>query len=76
MNVENERRSNTHLREVFENACRITAPFFDPEHGWGSGPLTMFARQALFEAHPELTEQDIAILFAAVQSFYKTRLNM
>lgn len=75
MNIENDRRRHPHLRVVYENACRITAPFFDPENGWGSSPLTLYARQALCEAHPELTGQDIAILLAAVHSFHKAHLN-
>lgn len=66
-----ERRSSPHLRVVFEHACAITAPFFDPEKSWGGMSLTMYARQALREAYPELIQQDIAILFSAVQRFHK-----
>ena len=34
--------------------------------------LTMYARQALREAYPNLSQQEIAILFSAVQRFHKS----
>ncbi len=70
-----ERRANSHLRPLFESACRVTAPFFEPGQEWGGMSLTMYARQALREAHPELTQQDTALLFAAVQRFHRGSLN-
>lgn len=66
-----DRRSNPHIRAIFESACTLTAPFFDPAQGWGGQSLTMYARQALREAYPELTQQDIALLFAAVQRHHR-----
>ena len=70
-----DRRISAHLRVVFETACRITAPFFDPAQGWGGKPLTLYARQALHENYPDLTQQDIALLFAAVQRFHRDSFN-
>ena len=70
-NSDKDRRVNTRLRVAFESACQITAPFFDSEKGWGSTPLTMYAQQALREAYPELTQQDIAILLVSVQRFHR-----
>jgi hypothetical protein len=70
-----DRRVNLHLRSLFENACRITAPFFDPEHGWSTTYLTLYAQQTLREAYPELSLQEIAFLFAGVQGFHTSRLN-
>lgn len=66
-----ERRVHDNLRPVFEGACRVTAPFFDPQQGWGGMSLTMYARQALREAYPNLSQQEIAILFSAVQRFHR-----
>lgn len=66
-----DRRSNPHIRAIFDSACKLTAPFFDPAQGWGGQSLTMYARQALREAYPELTQQDTALLFAAVQRFHR-----
>ena len=70
-----ERRVYGNLRPIFESACRVTAPFFDPEQGWGGMSLTMYARQTLRETYPDLSQQEVAILFSAVQRFYKTTPN-
>jgi len=74
-NTSADRRVNLHLRSLFENSCRITAPFFDPKHGWSTTYLTLYAQQTLREAYPELSLQEIALLFAGVQSFHINRLN-
>jgi len=66
-----ERRIHGGLRPIFDGACRITAPFFDPEQSWGGMSLTMYARQTLRENYPDLSQQEIAILFSAVQRFHK-----
>jgi hypothetical protein len=66
-----ERRAHTNLRLIFEEACRVTVPFFDTELGWGTASLTMYARQTLREAYPDLSQQEIAILFSAVQRFHQ-----
>lgn len=74
-NTSADRRVNTHLRVIFESACRMTAPFFDPKQGWSTAHLTLYAQQTLREAYPELSLQDIAILFSGVQSFHTASLN-
>ncbi len=68
-----ERRNSEHLRDIFEHACEISAPFFDPEQGWGGMSLTMYARQTLRETYPELIQQEVAMLFSAVQRYYKEK---
>jgi hypothetical protein len=68
---DNDRRVQHNLRRIFEEACRITSPFFDPAQSWGGSSLTMYARQTLREAYPELTQQEIAILFSGVTRFHK-----
>jgi len=70
-----ERRAYGNLRVIYEGACRITVPFFDPEQGWGNASLTMYARQTLRDTYPDLSQQEIAILFSAVQSFHKAAPN-
>ena len=70
-----ERRKNINLREIFAAACKITAPFFDPVQNWGDASLTMYARQTLREAYPELTQQEIALLSSSVERFHKAALN-
>jgi hypothetical protein len=70
-----DRRTQHDLRRIFDNACRITAPFFDPAQSWGGSSLTMYARQTLREAYPELTQQEIAILFSGVARFHRESAN-
>ena len=67
----NERRSQHNLRLIFDAACRITAPFFDAKQSWAGASLTMYARQSLRDAYPELTQQEIAILFSGVARFHR-----
>jgi hypothetical protein len=69
-----ERRINNHLRGYFETACRITAPFLDKKQGLSGMPLKLSALQVLRNHYPELSQQDIAILFSAVQKFYGVHL--
>ncbi|MGB7595952.1 MAG: hypothetical protein WBM09_00120 [Gallionella sp.] len=71
MGGDKERRTRHNLRQIFGNACRITAPFFDPAQSWAGSPLTMYARQTLRETYPELTQQEMAILLSVVTRFYK-----
>ena len=66
-----DRRVNLHIRAVFDSACRVTAPFFDPKDEWGGQAHTMYARQALHDAFPDMTQQDIALLFAAVRRHHQ-----
>lgn len=66
-----ERRKHHNLREIFEQACWITAPFYDSTQVWGNASLTIYARQALREAYPSLSPQEIATLSASVERFHK-----
>lgn len=65
-----EQRKDIRLRMIFEGACRVTAPFFASEQSWGSASLTMYARQTLRDTYPELTQQELAILFSSVKRFH------
>jgi len=67
-----DRRAKHNLRNIFDKACQITAPFFDPRQSWGGSSLTMYARQSLREAFPDLTQQEIAILFSAVARHHRS----
>jgi hypothetical protein len=73
---EDDRRSQHNLRLIFDRACEVSAPFFDSSQSWGGSSLTMFARQTLRETFPELTQQEIAILFSAVTRHFRTPPNV
>lgn len=66
-----ERRVQYGLREVFEDAYKITAPFFDTAQSWGGMTMVMSARQTLSDRYPEFSKQDIAVLYAAVSCRHK-----
>ena len=66
-----ERRSSHNLRLIFDAACELTAPFFDTKQSWGGSSLTMYARQALREAYPELSQQEVAILYSGVARHHR-----
>ncbi len=67
-----DRRVHHNLRPIFDKACEITAPFFDSKQSWGGASLTMYARQTLRDAFPELTQQETAILLSAVLRVHKS----
>jgi hypothetical protein len=71
--VVGERRARHELREIFENACRVTAPCLSMSLGPGDLPLTTSARRALHDAYPELSMQEVSILFSAVERFHKVK---
>jgi len=68
----NDRRAQHNLRLIFDKACQVTAPFFDSSQSWGGSSLTMYARQTLRETFPDLTQQEIAILFSVVARHHRS----
>ena len=70
-----DRRTQPHLRNIFDKACKITEPFFDQKQSWGGAYLTMYARQTLREAFPNLTQQEIAILLSVVSRHHRDAEN-
>lgn len=66
-----DRRVRHGLRLIFAGACRITAPIFETEQNWETASLTMYARQTLRDAFPDLNREEIEILFSAVERFHR-----
>ncbi|HXU93444.1 MAG TPA: hypothetical protein VFP33_07300 [Gallionella sp.] len=50
----------------------MTAPCFGAGLGMGGPSLTTSARRMLRESYPELTQQEISLLFSAVASFHRS----
>jgi len=71
----NERRAHRHLREYFDNACLITAPLLAAHRGMDGAPMHLSALQTLRNHYPQLSQQEIAILFSAVKNYHDVRLN-
>jgi hypothetical protein len=68
-----ERRIHSHLREYYETACRITAPLLDKEHGMNGAPLKLSALYTLRNQFPDLSQQDLATLFAVARNVHNIR---
>ncbi|MCB1900705.1 hypothetical protein [Cognatazoarcus halotolerans] len=60
-----ERRKNMRLRELFEQAYELIAPFYDDEQTWGGHPLNGFAFHTLRDRMPELSEAEAHIIVIA-----------
>lgn len=65
-----ERRSNLHLRSLFEQAYGIAFRLLDPKQSHMSNH---FLRVALHEAFPDLHQQDVAVLAVAVERVFHER---
>ncbi len=68
-----ERRTNHHLRAVFDRAYEIASPLLDPTQGLSHSGSGHFLRIVLHDAFPELHQQDIAILSAAIERVFRER---
>ncbi len=66
-----ESRVHHDLRLIFEGACRVTAPCFGAGLGMGGPSLATSARRMLRESYPELTQQEVSLLFSAVARFHQ-----
>ncbi|MDH4234362.1 MAG: hypothetical protein OEV15_04425 [Gallionella sp.] len=66
----NERRVQHGLRLTIDKACQMVAPLFGSGLGWGSATRTILARETLRAAHPNLSQQELAIMFSAVSQFH------
>ena len=65
-----ERRTNPHLREIFDQAYRVVYPMLDSQQTAGSAH---FLRVVLHDAFPDLHLQDISILSVAIERVYRER---
>ncbi len=68
-----ERRTNPHLREVFDRAYEIALPILDPQQGVSASGAAHFLRIVLHDAFPHLHQQDLAILCVALQRVFRER---
>ncbi len=73
METEAERRVYTNIRDVFDQACEISAPFFDPKQTWTGKPMLVMADRRLRAEYPEMAPQDFSVLMSAVIQFYTVR---
>lgn len=70
--TQTERRTHSHLREVFVEAYDVLQPFFDPANKWGGQTHEHLASRALHERFPELSGDEIYILLTAARRVFGT----
>lgn len=68
-----ERRKYFRVREIFEEAVDLIAPFFDPANTWGNRTLDHLAYRSLRETYPDLSMEEVHILVVAAQRVYADR---
>jgi hypothetical protein len=68
-----ERRRDTALRDIFEDAYERCLPFLDPERGIRGIPLVHQAIVTLRESYPHLDMLQVYVLVQALQRTVQTR---
>jgi hypothetical protein len=68
-----ERRKHHRVREIFEEAVDLIAPFFDPANTWGNRTLDHLAYRSLRETYPDLSMEEVHVLVVAAQRVYAER---
>lgn len=68
--LEDERRIHYDIRNIFDDACKLTADCFDSDLGT---TMTMTARRRLHEIYPNLSHQEVALLFSAVRRYHQEK---
>lgn len=66
-----DRRVHHNLRAIFDDVCQATVACFTSSLEPGGMSMHITARRLMHELHPELTHQEIAILFSAVERFHR-----
>ena len=68
-----ERRKNPELRDLFDSAYAMIAPFFDPAAGWGGRSLEHLAFRVLRENYPTLSAEEVHVVIVAAHRVYIQR---
>jgi hypothetical protein len=68
-----ERRQNHRLRELFEQAYALIAPFYECDRTWLGQPQTSLAYHTLREQLPELSPAEAHLIVVAVARAWHQR---
>ncbi len=69
----NDRRKHHYVREIFEEAVELVAPFFARGNTWGNSTLDHLAYRSLRETFPQLSVEEAHILVVAAKRIYADR---
>jgi len=62
-----ERRRHHNVREIFEEACNLVAPFFAPENRWANVTLDHLAYRVVRDHYPDLSFEEVHVLVVAAR---------
>ena len=68
--VRTERRKYHRVREIFEEAYELVAPFFAKENRWGNATLDHLAYRVVRDHYPELSFEEVHVLVVATKRVY------
>jgi hypothetical protein len=68
-----DRRRHHRVREVFEEAVALIAPFFEHDDDWGHGTLDHLAYRSLRNAFPQLSVTEVHVLVVAARRVYASK---
>jgi len=68
-----DRRRHHHLREIFEEAVALVAPFFEHDNDWGHGTLDHLAYRTLRDRFPQLSFDEAHVLVVAARRVYAAK---
>lgn len=68
-----ERRQNLTLRDLFDTAYAMIAPFFDPDQGWAGHSLEHLAFRVLRENFPQLSGEEVHTIVVVAHRVYIDR---
>ncbi|HTH41442.1 MAG TPA: hypothetical protein VL968_11680 [Rhodocyclaceae bacterium] len=70
--MQDERRTNTQVREIFVEAYDLLEPFFDPVNNWAGQGHEHLAFRALHERFPDLPPNQVLVLVTAAKRVFTT----
>ncbi|NMG35813.1 hypothetical protein GRF61_15300 [Azoarcus sp. TTM-91] len=62
-----ERRRYLNVREIFEEASTLVAPFFAPENRWANVTLDHLAYRVVRDHYPDLSFEEVHVLVVAAR---------
>ncbi len=65
-----DRRSDTRLRDIFDEGFALLGPFFDPNNAWGGHTLDHLAFRVMREKYPDLSQGEVHIFVMAAKRLY------
>ena len=71
-----ERRRALQLREIFDGAYELVAPFFDPANSWNGQTLEHLAFRVMRENYPGISADEIYVFLSAAKRVYSERMAM